>query len=99
MMKINVLANRMTWSAADNTDTPIRRVLLEADNGATGRLIWDYPNDKPRFLGENMNESQLKAGKKAALLVESAKLNKSAIQDDIYTLLLEGGWNSILPSA
>lgn len=83
--------------------------MLEASNGAKGRLIWEHPNpddwlssdfsDKPQFLGDNMTQSQLDAGKRAAMIAETAKLNKAAATEDIYTLLTEGGWDSIYPMA
>lgn len=97
-MKINILADRLTWTAVDGTDTRITRVDVEADNGATGRLIWSYPNDAPKFLGESMNATQLKAGKECAAQINLARLNKAASAFDIYHVLVQAGWNAITPA-
>jgi len=97
-MKINILANRLTWTAVDGTDTRINRVNLAADNGATGRLIWSHTNDAPKFLGENMDETQLKAGKECAAQINLSRLNKTASTFDIYRTLTEAGWCTITPA-
>ena len=96
-MKINILADRLTWTVVDGTDTRITRVDVEADNGATGRLIWANPGDKPRFSGESMNATQLLAGKKCESEVNLARLNKAASVFDIYLVLTEAGWTTITP--
>ncbi|MFM7545048.1 MAG: hypothetical protein ACKO3I_00820 [Synechococcales cyanobacterium] len=74
------------------------RVNLAADNGATGRLIWSHSNDVPKFLGENMNETQLKAGKSCAAQINLSRLNKTASTFDIYLTLTEAGWCTITPA-
>jgi len=97
-MKINILANQLTWTAVDGTDTRINRVNLSADNGAAGRLIWSHSNDAPKFLGENMDEAQLKAGKACAAQINLSRLNKTASTFDIYQVLTDAGWDIITPA-
>jgi len=97
-MKINILANQLTWTAVDSTDTRINRVNLAADNGATGRIIWSHPSDVPRFSGENMDETQLKAGKACAAQINLSRLNKAASTFDIYQVLTDAGWDIITPA-
>jgi hypothetical protein len=96
-MKITILADRLTWAAVDGTDTRIKRINLEASNGAIGRLIWEYFNDKPKFFGENMTEAQLNAGKLCAVEINIARLNKAASDFDIWGALTNGGWDFIFP--
>jgi len=98
-MKVNVLANGMTWTAADGTDSRIKRLVLEARNGAKGSIIWEYSNEKPRFLGTNMTEAQLNSGRRAVRIAEAARLNKAATEEDIHAILTEGGWESFYPMA
>jgi hypothetical protein len=96
-MKITITAQYLTWSSAKGEDTRIKRLNLEASNGATARLIWEYPNTKPSFLGENMNREQLQAGKKAQQEIMLAKLNGAASTLDLFKILQDGGWDSIYP--
>jgi hypothetical protein len=96
-MKITITSQYLTWASADGSDTRIKRLNLEASNGASGRLIWEYPNTKPSFLGENMSQQQLAAGKKAKQEIMLAKLNGAASTVDLFKLLHDGGWDSIYP--
>ena len=99
-MKIKIFANRLTWTAVDGTDTRITRINVEADNGATGCLIYYHPNYAPKFYATNKhaNSTQILAGEKCASEINLARINKTASPFDIYHVLTEAGWNTITPA-
>ena len=72
-------------------DQRIKRLNLRSFYGnSTGRLIFEYPSDKVRFSGENMDQKLLEAAHLAKDTAERARL--TGIEERIDSILEQAGW-------
>lgn len=98
-MEVKITLSGLICLSKTGKLSKIKRLAMVGSNGATGRILWEYADCNPRFLGENMDEKQLSAARTIRAVINRVRLSEELPPEDfnLLEILKAGGWSEFYP--